>query len=147
MAALGEQRLEQLCGGECYNPGDERKGIERIEVVRIRPQISADEPVDKLIEDPWLVLPCEADVPSCTVEFSDPDFARGGRDSVYYVRAIQQASPTMNAANLRCEFDATGSCIAVDPCSHANGTQYQDDCLAPASERAWSSPIFLDYGG
>lgn len=35
--ALGDARLELLCGGECYHPADTRKVIERIEVVRITP--------------------------------------------------------------------------------------------------------------
>jgi hypothetical protein len=43
-------------GGECYNPYDERYLIERIEVVRIRPQTSADEKADNLIEDPWRIF-------------------------------------------------------------------------------------------
>ena len=45
VAALGQERLQSLCGGECFRPdGDRRKAITRIEVVRIRPQVSADEP-------------------------------------------------------------------------------------------------------
>jgi hypothetical protein len=62
------------------------------------------------------------------------------------VRVIQEASNAVNGANLRCEYNAQGECIRVDPC-HGNAalTDYQDDCLAPVNERAWSSPIFVDY--
>ena len=38
--ALGTDRLQQLSGGECYHPSNQRKPIERIEVVRIRPQVA-----------------------------------------------------------------------------------------------------------
>ncbi|MEZ5571541.1 MAG: DUF3604 domain-containing protein [Halioglobus sp.] len=144
--ALPADRLQRLCGGECYNPGDTRKRIERIEVVRIRPQIVADEAVEQLIEDPWMVLPCPPDSESCTVRFSDTEFATAGRDAVYYVRALEAASPTINAGNLRCARDETGQCIAVNPCRAVAPTAYTDDCLTDAQERAWSSPIFVDYG-
>lgn len=146
LRALATDRLQRLCGGECYHPGDERKRIDRIEVVRIRPQIRAGEQVDPLIEDPWKVLPCPQDEQNCTVRFADPEFASGGRDAVYYARAIEEASPTINGDQLRCERDSEGQCIAVNPCRAAAPTEYEDDCLAEAEERAWSSPIFVDFG-
>jgi hypothetical protein len=78
------------------------------------------------------------------VEFSDTSAKRQGREAIYYVRAVQKASPTINAANLRCEFDAQGRCIAVKPCYGDDRTDSKDECLAPAEHRAWSSPIFVD---
>jgi hypothetical protein len=143
---LGAERMAALCRDECYNPSERRKIIERLEVVKITPQVRPGEPIDGLIQDPWLVHPCPQDQLGCSFSFSDPDYAPGERDAVYYVRAIQQASAAINGANLRCEYDANGQCIAVDPC-HANEalTDYEDDCLAPVQERAWSSPIFVDY--
>ena len=80
--ALGEARVDHVCLGECYNPSDERRPITRIEIVRIRPQTSADEPLDGLVEDPWRVLPCPADGSGCVVEFADTEFAGSGRDAV-----------------------------------------------------------------
>jgi Protein of unknown function (DUF3604) len=145
-AGLGPQRLERLCAGECYHPGDIRKRIERIEVVRIRPQVSAGESVDPLIEDPWKVLPCDDSGDGCRLRFSDPEFSRGQRDALYYVRAIQAPTPTINGDNLRCERDEQGQCMAVDPCRGRSLEDLADECLAPAAERAWSSPIFVDYG-
>ena len=144
--ALAEDRLQRLCGGECYHPGDRRKRIERIEVVRIRPQIAAGEEVASLIEDPWLTLPCEGGEDACTVRFSDADFATSQRDAVYYVRALQAPGPTINGANLRCEYDDSGQCVRVRPCPVLASGGAPDDCLADAAERAWSSPIFVDYG-
>jgi len=143
--ALKPERLERLCGGECYNPSDQRKRIDRIEVVRIRPQLNADEDVGKLIEDPWLTLSCPPGNDGCKVSFSDPDYVEGKRDSVYYVRAIEEASPTINGGQLRCEKDEFGQCITVNPCNAAEPTAYSDDCTAMVEERAWSSPIFVDY--
>ena len=143
--ALGAERLEYMCGSECYNPGDNRKPIERIEVVRIRPQAFPGEPVKELIEDPWLTLPCDDQGAGCTVEFEDPDFTISGRDTLYYVRALQAPTPTINGDQLRCTRDESGQCVQVDPCYGDNRTDAQDDCLAPAAERAWSSPIFVDY--
>jgi hypothetical protein len=143
--ALSAARLEHLCRNECYNPSDDRKLIDRIEVVRIRPQVDPEEPVGGLIEDPWLVLPCEANPGGCLVEFEDRDFPGAGRDAVYYVRAIQEPSATINGGRLRCERDANGRCTAIDPCFGDGRTDYQDDCLAETEERAWSSPIFVDF--
>jgi hypothetical protein len=139
--ALGPERLEWLCRGECYHPSDQRRQITRIEVVRIRPQLRPGESVDRLIEDPWKALACEPDPAGCTQTFTDPDFAREGRDALYYVRAIEAPSPAVNAGLLRCEKDAEGRCVRIDPCI---GVPDSDDCLAETEERAWSSPIFLE---
>jgi hypothetical protein len=143
--SLDPERLQRLCLGECYHPGDRRRLITRIEVVRIRPQSHPDEPVAGLIEDPWKLLPCAPDPAGCRVEFEDPDFASAARETVYYARAIQEPTPAVGGDPLRCERDEVGSCVVPRPC-YASGSQFDpdDDCLAPVEERAWSSPIFLD---
>ena len=143
--ALGAARLDRLCGGECYFPTDERRSIERIEVVRIRPRSRAQEDVADLIDDPWRVIECPATAEGCTARFSDPDFEAGERDSVYYVRALEAPSPTLNGEGLRCERDETGRCVSVRPCLADDRTPAADDCLAEVAERAWSSPIFVDH--
>jgi hypothetical protein len=144
--ALGEERVDHICRGECYNPGATRRPITRIEVVRIRPQIAADEPVDGLVEDPWRVLPCPADGSGCVVEFADAEFERSGRDAVYYVRAIEAPDLHVHGTNpLGCEYDEQGRCIAITPCG--GNTPYEDDCLSEAEPRAWSSPIFVGHAG
>lgn len=119
--------------------------IERIEVVRIRPQIKAGEPVGELIEDPWRVFECEPNQAGCEVEFSDDEFLQAGRESVYYVRAIQEETEMINASNVRCKYDEMGNCIAVNPCYGDYRTPESDDCLATEQQRAWSSPIFVAY--
>jgi hypothetical protein len=142
--ALGPERLERLCRGECYNPSDRRRPVTRVEVVRIRPQVEAGEPVARLIEDPWKVLPCEGDASGCVVHFEDPEFPASQRDALYYVRAIEAPSPAVAADPLRCEAGEGDSCVAVDPCW---SEPEDDDCLAETEERAWSSPIFLGWAG
>ncbi len=143
-AALSPERLAWLCQGECHHPSDRRRRVERIEVVRLRPQARPDEPLAPLIEDPWRVLPCDRDPAGCRVVFSDSEFASAGRDAVYYVRAIEEASPAVNAGGLRCERDGEGRCVRTEPCLDVPDT---DDCLVEIGERAWSSPIFVDHSG
>lgn len=143
-SALGAERIETLCKGECFNPSDERKLITRIEVVRIRPQIHRDEPPRGLIDDPWKKLPCEPSQNGCVVQFEDPEFVAGGRDTLYYVRAIEEPSPAVNGGQLRCRTDESGRCLEVNPCWSDYRTPETDDCLATIEERAWSSPIFVD---
>jgi len=144
--SLGKERLDLLCRGECYNPTDKRHLITRIEVVRVRPQMRPDEPVRELIEDPWRRIDCPANPAGCTVEFDDPSFVLNGRPAVYYVRAIQEPTPAVNAGGLRCDRDAEGNCVKVHPCYGDYRTPFDDDCLTPNEERAWSSPIFLQPG-
>ena len=49
LSALAPEQIERICRGECYNPSDTRKAIERIEVVRIRPQQTPGEDIAGLI--------------------------------------------------------------------------------------------------
>ena len=143
VTALTPEKIDWICRGECYNPTDERKPLDRIEVIRILPQEKPDEKVEDLIEDPWRTFKCSGDPAGCAVEFTDPEPQRQAREAIYYVRAIEKASPTITAANLRCEFDDKGACIKVKPCHGDARTPLDDDCLAPAEHRAWSSPIFV----
>jgi hypothetical protein len=145
--ALGPERLERLCRGECLHPGERRHPIVAIEVIRVRPQLRPDEPVASLIEDPWRRFECEPDPAGCAVEFADEEFSGSGRGAVYYVRALQAATPAVNGANLRTRRDASGAAQSVEPCYGDWRTPVDDDCLAPVHERAWSSPIWLDRGG
>jgi hypothetical protein len=141
---LGAERLDKLCLGECYFPGDRRRPITRIEVVRIRPQVHEGEAVDGLIEDPWRVFPCDPGGETCTVEFSDEQFQTDGREALYYARAIEAPSEAVNANPMNCERDANGACVRAHPCLGDFRTPKGDNCLATTEERAWSSPIFLD---
>jgi hypothetical protein len=76
------------------------------------------------------------------VTFSDEAFTQGGRDALYYVRAIEAESQAVDADPLHCERDASGRCVKLQPCAERPDS---DDCLAPTEERAWSSPIFVGY--
>ncbi|MBT4523236.1 MAG: DUF3604 domain-containing protein [Halieaceae bacterium] len=143
VAALGEQRIAQLCLGECYSPTDQRNTITRVEVVRIRPQNNSNEPLSSLIDDPWRVYQCKPGAVECEIEFSDPDFASQARDVLYYVRAIETPGNAVNGATLGCETNNRGQCTAIADCGARGGQG--DDCLAPVEERAWSSPIFVQY--
>ncbi len=144
--ALGQERVDHICRGECQNPSETRRPIQRIEIVRIRPQIAEDEPLDGLVEDPWRTLPCPADGSGCAVEFADEEFAASERDAVYYVRAIEAPDLLIHGANpLGCQRDEQGSCIEISPCGM--NSPYEDDCLGEAEPRAWSSPIFVNHAG
>jgi len=142
--ALSDGRVAQLCRGECFNPSDQRKLITRIEVVRIRPQIRPGEPLRPLIEDPWQTISCAPSQNGCVAQFEDPEFESAGRDTVYYVRAIEEPSPAVNGGALRCKLDESGQCIETRPCYGDYRTPASDDCLETIEERAWSSPIFVD---
>lgn len=143
--ALGRQGILRLCRGECDYPSDRRHSIRAIEVIRIRPQRYRGEPVGPLIEDPWKVLECPPGRDACEVEFEDPDFTKARRDTVYYLRALQEPTKAINGAQLRTVFDRRGEPLSVTPCYAGKKTPRTDDCLAPVRERAWSSPIYVNW--
>jgi hypothetical protein len=145
LSALGEADLERLCKGECYHPSDRRRLVTRIEIVKIRPQTAEGEEAGPLIEDPWRTLVCEASPAGCIFPgVADPDFAREGRDAVYYARVFEAPIQGINGDNLRCARDAAGNCKKVTLCPGPDGDA--DPCLGEKEPRAWSSPIFVDYG-
>ena len=133
--------LDRLCKGECFNPTDLRKNIDRIEVIRIRPQSYEGEPLEGLIEDHWKTFICEPSQEGCEVEFSDPQFSIGNREVVYYVRAIQEETDAINGSGLNCT-KIDGKCTEINLCGEKGR---QGDCLGSVQERAWSSPIFLNF--
>ena len=142
VGALGADRIDSLCHGECFNPSDERRLITRIEVIRIHPQQSPNEPIDGLIEDSWKTFSCPADGSGCEIEFSDDDFVNTARDTVYYVRAIQEPTEMINGEPFACEeYSDQGQCLRIKPCSEFEA----GECLGEGEERAWSSPIFVDF--
>ncbi|MBT4518766.1 MAG: DUF3604 domain-containing protein [Halieaceae bacterium] len=144
-AALGADRLQSLCGGECYHPGgNRRKAITRIEIVRIRPQIYPQEKIAPLVEDSWRVFECPADGTGCSVEFEDPQYSKSARSALYYARVIQEAEPLVVGDPFGCEYDEEGNCISRTYCIGANASS-DNDCLSDAEPRAWISPIFLEY--
>jgi hypothetical protein len=142
--ALGAADLERICKGECYHPSDQRRLVTRIEIVKIRPQREEGEAVGALVEDPWKSFVCEPDPAGCTATFGDANFAEQGRDAVYYARVFETPIQGVNGDNLRCERDAEGNCTKVTLCPGDEGDA--DQCLGEKEPRAWSSPIFVDFG-
>ena len=138
--ALASSEIARLCRGECYFPSDFRRPIQRIEVVRIRRSAGLGDGPERLIEDPWRVFECDSSREGCEVRFSDPEYATSDREALYYVRAIENASPTIGADPLGCSRDTAGRCIELDPCFDRPN---DDDCLSPSEHRAWSSPIYV----
>ena len=136
---LGGERIADLCHDECYFPSDLRRPIVRVEVVRITTQIAVGESVDPLIEDPWRSFDCQATPEGCVVRFEDEEFVARGRDTLYYVRVLEETRPGIAGRPLRPKRNAEGDVESIEIC--ATG----DDCLDDVQERAWSSPIFVDH--
>ena len=65
---------------------------------------------------------------------------RGGHD-------VSRSGPDAHPGQLRCDRDAEGNCVKVHICTKDYRTPNNDDCLAPIEERAWSSPIYVNYAG
>ena len=131
--ALSSERLEYLCAGECYNPSNERHIIKHIEIIKITPQSYSGEAIPPLIKDPWRIIPCQG-IGECIVQFEDQEYSR---DSVYYVRAIQEETPAINGSYLSERED-------FKLCKGSFRTDLNDNCLSMTNERAWSSPIYVN---
>lgn len=144
VAALGQDRIDWLCGGECYQPANQRRAISRVEIVRIRPQVSPDEKIQPLVESPWQVFDCPADDSVCTVEFDDPEFIGSERPALYYARVIQEADELISGDPFGCEYNADGECVKRNYCIGENATP-DNNCESVAAPRAWTSPIYIDY--
>lgn len=143
VAALGEARAQSLCGGECFRPGDTRKAISRIEVVRIRPQVRPDESIDPLIEDSWKIFDCADQVNGCVVEFEDPDYNQQRRSTLYYARIIQEKESLIAGDPFGCDRNEEGECVNYNYCIGKTASR-DNNCKADAEPRAWTSPIFLE---
>jgi hypothetical protein len=144
--ALGEDRVNELCYNECYNPSDERKKITRIEVIRVWPQEYINQPIDERIEDTWLVHNCDADEIGCRLTFTDPDFSNMQSDVSYYARAIEEPSPIINVKGAHCIFDEEGKCSEFKICTQDfKNPRDIEACTSIDEPRAWSSPIYLHY--
>ena len=144
-SSMKKDEITRICLNECYNPSDERNLIDRIEIIKIQPTENLSK-LEDAIQDPWKVFNCEDKGEGCSITFQDDDFIKEKISSVYYVRAIQEETLAVGGDPLRCEYNEQGECIKINPC-YASGPKFdpEDDCLAPIGERAWSSPIFLNY--
>ena len=136
--ALGAERTASLCAGECYSPTDRRRRLTRIDVVRIRPQLHADESITELVDDPWRSFACPPDPAGCEAVFVDDEYPGLGRDAVYYARVFEEETPAVNGRPLRCTWDEAGACVETEPCADTG------ECIDLYAQRAWSSPIFVD---
>jgi hypothetical protein len=97
-----------------------------------------------LIEDPWRSFDCPDNREGCTVEFDDPEYTDKGRDTLYYARALQEPTEMINGDPFSCEaFDDTGNCIRYRRCDFIS--RPDDQCLGMNQERAWSSPLFINF--
>ena len=85
------------------------------------------------------IAPTARPTPPAASTFVDRDFPALGRDTVYYARAFEAPTPTVNGQQPRCSADAPGECTEVALCADTG------DCLSSYAHRAWSSPIYVDY--
>ncbi len=138
------QYIRSLCSNECYHPSTERHLITRIEVIRIRPQSFSGEEIGGLIDDVWRTFECPPDPQGCVIRFRDDTFTSNNRNTLYYVRALQEETPAINGGQLHTKFDENGQATQITNCYGDYRTDLDDDCLSPIQERAWSSPIYID---
>lgn len=99
--ALGADRMQTLCRGECFYPDDDAWSVTRLELVRILPQQQGDTSTAALIEDPWMTYECPPESRTCEAEFVDNSFSELQREALYYARVIQEATPAIQGDPLR----------------------------------------------
>ena len=108
--------------------------------MKVRQQLDPAEAIAPLVIDPFQVIECEAEAEVCEVEFDDETYTGEDRTVAYYVRAIQEETPSVNAQNLGCTMQE-GKCVELEPCRASRDEE--NTCMGVAEERAWSSPIYL----
>ena len=91
-----------------------------------------------MIHDVWQSFEC-SNKDLCDITFADNDFSR---DSIYYVRALQE--PTWAINGIQIQTNSSNKDSEVNICRGSYKTDPGDDCLYQINERAWSSPIFLN---
>ena len=111
-------------------------------MVKITPQINAEEALAPLIQDPWKTFDCEPNPEGCTVTFEDPDYIKDGRRALYYAKVFQESTLQLNGDNLRCESTDEEPCVSTAPCLGGYLGE-GDDCKDLNQEAAWASPIYL----
>jgi len=62
---MGEDFIQDVCNGQCYNPSKQRHRIVRIEIVKIQQQHSLEDDISLLIQDPLMVFHCNKDMEVC----------------------------------------------------------------------------------
>ena len=124
-----------------------RRPITRIEVVRIRPQARAGEPVEPLIEDPWRELRVRRrDPPGCVATFDGPGLRRR-RARRALLRARDRGAERRRSTAASSAASATPRVAAPRSTSAASPAATTTTASAPSEPRAWSSPIYVDYAG
>ena len=73
-------------------------------------------------------LPCENNINGCEVKFEDKDFINDDRPALYYARAIQEPTETINGDALRCTYDDQGNCLE-NLCYGDYRIDEKDQCL------------------
>jgi hypothetical protein len=110
------------------------------------PQEYENQPVDERIQDAWLTHNCDTSEVGCSFTFKDEDFLSMKQDVSYYVRAIEESSPTINVKGGVCTYDENGECVEFKLCTQdQKHPRDLETCTEEGEHRAWSSPIYIDY--
>ena len=110
------------------------------------PQEYEDQPIDDRIQDTWKVHNCDTSEIGCSFTFQDTEFLNGEQDVSYYVRAIEESTPTINVKGGVCKREENGKCVEFKLCTQDwKHPRDIESCSEEGEHRAWSSPIYVDY--